>query len=69
MVFSTVRNILRRHGLRPLQVKTFKVARDPRYELKVRDVVGRYAGPPDYAVVISEGEKTQIQRFSSGRYR
>ncbi|MCY4206532.1 MAG: IS630 family transposase, partial [Roseovarius sp.] len=33
---TTVRNILRRHGLRPRQVKTFKVSRDPRFEIKVR---------------------------------
>ena len=38
---TTVRNILRRHGLKPHQVKTFKVSRDPRFEIKVRDVVGR----------------------------
>ena len=29
---TTVRNILRRHGLKPHQVKTFKVSRDPRFE-------------------------------------
>ena len=38
---TTVRNILRRHGLRPHQVKTLKVSREPRFELEVRDVVGR----------------------------
>ena len=61
MCASTVRNILRRHGLRPHQVKTFKVSRDPRFEIKVRDVVGLYVDPPDHAVVLSVDEKTQIQ--------
>ncbi|MCY4459752.1 MAG: IS630 family transposase [Albidovulum sp.] len=44
-----------------LRVKTFKVSRDPRFELKVRDVVGLYVNPPDHAVVISADEKTQIR--------
>ena len=58
---STVFSILKRNGLKPHRVKTFKVSRDPRFELKVRDVVGLYANPPDHAVVISVDEKTQIQ--------
>ena len=43
------------------QGQTFKVSRDPRFALKVRDVVGLYINPPDHAVVISVDEKTQIQ--------
>ena len=43
-VISPVRNILLRHGLRPHPVKTFKVARDPKFAIKVRDVVGRDVG-------------------------
>jgi transposase len=58
---STVFGILSRNGLKPHRVKTFKVSRDPRFELKVRDVVGLYVNPPDHAVVISVDEKTQIQ--------
>ena len=61
MVYSTVHNILKENGLRPHQVKTFKVSRDPRFEIKVRDVVGLYVDPPDHAVVLSVDEKTQIQ--------
>ena len=61
MVYSTVHGILKENGLRPHQVKTFKVSRDPRFEIKVRDVVGLYVDPPDHAVVISVDEKTQIQ--------
>ena len=55
MVISPVRNILLRHGLRPHPVKTFKVARDPKFAIKVRDV-----DPPDPAVVLSVDETTQI---------
>ncbi len=64
---STVRDILRRHGLRPHQVKTFRVSRDRRFELKVRDVVGLCACPPDHAVVLSVDEKTRIR--APGRTR
>ena len=61
MALTTVRNILLRHGLRPHRVKTFKVSRDPRFAVKVHDVVGLYVDPPDHAVVLSVDEKTQIQ--------
>ena len=65
MEATTVRNILRRHGLRPHQVKTFKVSRDPRFELKVRDVAGLYVNPPDHAVVLSVDEKPRRQALGS----
>ena len=58
---STVFKILEQHGLKPHRVKTFKVSRDPRFELKVRGAVGLYVNPPDHAVVIPAGGKTQIQ--------
>ena len=61
MHFTTVANILKAKGLRPHQMKTFKVSHDPRFEIKVRDVVGLYVNPPDHAVVLSVDEKTQIQ--------
>ena len=61
MVISTVHGILKDNGPRPHQVKTFKVSRDPRFEIKVRDVVGLYVDPSDHAVVLSVDEKTQIQ--------
>ena len=65
MVISTVRNILLRHGLRPHQVKTFKVSRDPRFEIKVRDVVGLYVDPPDHAVVLSVDESERVNATGS----
>ena len=67
MVVSSVRNVLRRHGLRPHQVKTFKVSHDKDFVSKVRDVVGLYVDPPDHAVVLSVDEKTQIQALGRTR--
>ncbi len=67
MAATTVRNILLRHGLRPHQVKTFKVSRDPRSGIKVRDVVGLHVDPPDHAVVLSVDEKTRIQALGRTR--
>ena len=67
MAVSTMHGILRDNGLKPHQVKTFKVSRDPRFELKVRDVVGLYVNPPDHAVVLSVDEKPQIQAPGSTR--
>ena len=64
MVFSTVYNILRKHGLQPHRVKTLEVSRDPQFEAKIHDVVGFYVNPPDHAVVLSVNEKTQIQALS-----
>ena len=37
------------------------VSRDPRFELRARDVAGLYVNPPDPAVVLSVDEKPQIQ--------
>ena len=67
MAVSTVGAILRRHQLRPHRVKMFKVSRDPRFEEKIRDVVGLYVNPPDHAVVLSVDEKTRIQALSRTR--
>ena len=62
---STVFNILKRNGLKPHRVKTFKVSRDPRFALKVRDVVGLYVDPPDHAVVISVDESERVNAIGS----
>ena len=65
MAVSTMHGILKGNRPGPHQVKTFKVSRDPRFELKVRDVVGLYVNPPDHAVVLSVDEKPQIQALGS----
>jgi transposase len=56
-----VSEVLRRHDLKPHQVRTYKVSRDPAFAAKVRDVVGLYLHPPEHAVVLSVDEKTSIQ--------
>lgn len=56
-----VSDLLRRQGLKPHHVRTYKVSRDPAFVAKVRDIVGLYLNPPDHAVVLSVDEKTSIQ--------
>ena len=58
---SFVNRVWRAHGLKPHLVRTFKVSNDPRFEEKLRDVVGLYLDPPHNAVVFSFDEKSQIQ--------
>jgi transposase len=56
-----IADILRRNGLKPHLVRTYKVSRDPAFIAKVREVVGLYLNPPEHAVVLSVDEKTSIQ--------
>ncbi len=56
-----VSDLLRRHGLKPHHVRTYKVSRDPDFVAKVHDIVGLYLHPPEHAVVLSVDEKTSIQ--------
>jgi transposase len=56
-----ISDLLRRHGLKPHRVRTYKVSRDPDFVAKVRDIVGLYLHPPEHAVVLSVDEKTSIQ--------
>src|SRR5437870_7386948 len=58
---STVSNIWRSHNLKPHQVKTFKLSRDPKFLEKLTDVVGLYLNPPEKALVLCVDEKSQIQ--------
>jgi transposase len=58
---GAVSDVLRKHGLKPHLVRTYKVSRDPEFAAKVRDVVGLYLNPPTNAVVLSVDEKTSIQ--------
>ena len=54
-------DVLRRNGLKPHLVRTYKVSRDPDFVAKVRDIVGLYLNPPEHAAVLSVDEKTSIQ--------
>jgi transposase len=56
-----ISDLLRRNGLKPHLVRTYKVSRDPKFIAKVKDVVGLYLNPPQHAVVLSVDEKTSIQ--------
>jgi transposase len=58
---SSVQRIWRSHGLQPHRVRQFKLSKDPVFAAKVRDIVGLYVGPPAHAIVLSVGEKSQIQ--------
>ena len=54
---SSVQRIWRAHGLRPHQVRSFKLSSDPKFAEKVEDIVGLYVDPPAHAVVLSIDEK------------
>ena len=58
---SFVNRVWRAHGLKPHLIRTFKLSNDPRFEEKLRDVVGLYLDPPENAAVFSFDEKSQIQ--------
>ena len=51
----------RENGLRPQKPGKFEVGKDPGFAEKVADIVGLYLYPPGGAIVLSIGEKTQIQ--------
>ena len=58
---SMVSRIWRAFALQPHRVEGFKLAKDPRFIEKVRDIVGLYLHPPDRALVLCVDEKSQIQ--------
>ncbi|MFE4415930.1 IS630 family transposase [Streptomyces sp. NPDC056821] len=58
---STISRIWRTFGLKPHQVDTFKLSKDPHFVEKVRDVVGLYLDPPERTIVLCVDEKSQIQ--------
>jgi transposase len=58
---ATVQRIWSARGLKPHQLKTFKLSNDKRFEEKLVDVVGLYLNPPENAIVLCMDEKSQIQ--------
>jgi hypothetical protein len=46
---SSVQRIWRAHGLRPHQVRRFKLSTDPKFAEKVEEIVGLYVDPPAHA--------------------
>jgi transposase len=64
---ATVHRIWRSHRLQPHRERSFKLSKDPRFNERVRDVVGLYMNPPDRAVVICVDEKPGIQALDRGQ--
>jgi len=58
---NLVYRVWKTHNLKPFQVRTFKLSRDPDFVEKLVDVVGLYLNPPDHALVLCCDEKSQIQ--------
>jgi len=58
---TIVHRVWQRHDVQPHRVEKFKLSNDPRFEEKVRDVVGLYLNPPERALVLCVDEKSQIQ--------
>ena len=57
---ASVRRIWRAHGLKPHQVRTFKLSRDPEFTEKLKDIVGLYLNPHlEHALVLCADEKSQ----------
>ena len=62
-----VQRLWQRHDIQPHRVEKFKISNDPKFEDKVRDVVGLYLDPPDRALVLCVDEKSQIRAFRPDR--
>lgn len=58
---GAVSDVLRKNGLKPHLIRTYRVSRDPQFAERVKDVVGLYLNPPEHAIVLSLDEKTSIQ--------
>jgi len=58
---TVVHGVWQRFDVQPHRVERFKLSNDPKFEEKVRDVVGLYLDPPERALVLCVDEKSQIQ--------
>lgn len=58
---KTIHRVWQAHGLKPNQLRPFKLSRDPHFVEKFTDVVGLYLNPPAKALVFCADEKGQIQ--------
>src|SRR5207302_1269328 len=56
-----VHRVWERFDIQPHRVEKFKLSNDPRFEEKLRDIVGLYLDPPERALVLCVDEKSQIQ--------
>src|SRR6266540_4163386 len=60
---TLVHGVWQKHDIQPHRVERFKLSNDPKFEEKVRDIVGLYLNPPDRALVLCVDEKSQIQAW------
>ena len=58
---TLVHGVWQKYDIQPHRVERFKLSKDPKFEEKVRDIVGLYLNPPDRALVLCIDEKSQIQ--------
>ena len=58
---TLVHEVWQKYDVQPHRVERFKLSNDPKFEEKVRDIVGLYLNPPDRALVLCVDEKSQIQ--------
>jgi transposase len=58
---SRVQQLWQANDLKPHQVRTFKLSRDPQFEPKFWDIIGLYLNPPQRALVLCCDEKSQCQ--------
>lgn len=58
---DSVHRIWKHNDLKPHLTRSFKLSRDPQFELKFWDVIGLYLNPPDKALVLCCDEKSQCQ--------
>jgi transposase len=56
-----VQRVWQKYDIQPHRVEKFKISNDPKFEDRVRDIVGLYLDPPDRALVLCVDEKSQIQ--------
>ena len=59
---TLIHEVWHKYDVQPHRVERFKLSNDPKFEEKVRDVVGLYLNPPDRALVLCVDEKSQIVR-------
>jgi transposase len=57
----SVHRIWQQNDLKPHLTRTFKISKDPAFEQKFWDVIGLYLNPPDQALLLCCGEKSQCQ--------
>ena len=58
---TVIHHVWQKYDVQPHRVERFQLSNDPKFEEKVRDIVGLYLNPPDRALVLCVDEKSQIQ--------